>query len=206
MECKFQNDTIIKKINLFLNSLSDPIVLLKLVNFGAELEQNEVVFELARKGNEGLTWDEKHTCYLCRKVLKNRGSLTGHLKNIHGKGPAMFCDLCPSSFHDKSKLMQHMNVHKAKQFACNVCDFRTAYKNGFENHKLRHALKEKCKICNKLVTFLKEHLKLHQPRKECQICKKMVPAYHFTDHIKRHGKWSCKDCGDKFTSKNELKG
>lgn len=181
-------------------------MLLRLVNFGAKQKENEAVYQLARKGNEGLAKAEKHICCLCKKVLANHDGLVEHLKNIHGKGPAMFCDLCPISYHSKFKLTQHMKVHSTKKFACNICDFKTAYKSNFENHKLRHGLREKCKICNKLVTFLKEHLKLHRHRKACPVCKKMVAAHQFTDHVRRHDKWSCKECGDQFTSKNDLKG
>lgn len=169
------------------------------------LKENASVPKLADKENKGLSIFEKHTCSLCKRVLANRKALLQHLNGVHGQAPAMFCDLCPISFNRKSRLIQHMFVHGTKIFACNICDYKSARIHALKAHKKVHALKEICKMCNKLVTSLKEHMRVHRPRKACPVCEKMVATHHFSNHIRRHDRWNCKDCGESFVEKKDLK-
>lgn len=130
------------------------------------------------------------------------------MANIHAKEQPMFCDLCLRSFTNKNRLRIHVQYHRARRFACNVCDYRTALVYDLKKHKIIHDLKEICKICDKPVSSLKIHLqRAHKPKKRCPVCEKMIAAKKIKRHLGIHdeSRNKCKDCGETFTSLTALR-
>ena len=101
-------------------------------------------------------------CDACLKAFGEKGTLSDHLKTVHGKAKAFKCDACLKEFSRRGYLNIHLNtVHgKAKGFRC------YAYLKGFgQNGPLNRYLKttpEKRKnsnvmlVCKLLVKW--EHL------------------------------------------------
>lgn len=170
--------------------------------------QVEKIDALVRKGNENLTCLVPHTCYICQKVTVNRSHLKKHLESFHRKTAQKFCDLCPKAYFSKDRLRWHMNnFHCKKKLACNVCDFKTTGIFRLRRHKIIHAEKVECKICNKYVSSLKTHLETtHKPKETCLVCQKMINKSNMKKHMDTHFKkaFKCKSCSEAFDNKTDL--
>lgn len=92
-------------------------------------------------------------------------------------------------------------VHGEKRFACDACDYKTAYSKSFEDHKLLHASKVECPICKKQVNALKVHMLTHLPKEPCAICGKEVLRKNMKLHMKVHKKYNCENCSEVFDSR-----
>lgn len=144
---------------------------------------------LAKIGNEKLSKRDPHTCIFCQKVISNRYFLKDHFEVFHLKKTKFFCDLCPKFYYFKYAVARHMRyIHCNKRFACNVCSYRTANSTNFRKHKLTHAAKVKCPVCEKPVIFLSVHLKTHKPKESCPICNKMISKYNLKAHLNFHAR------------------
>lgn len=163
---------------------------------------------LEKKGNEGLSWREPHTCCFCQKKCYNRGGLSNHLKTVHHRNKKLLCDLCPKFYFHKRMIARHMReIHSKKSFECNICEYKTTRKSHFERHKLTHAEKVECPICKKLVNEA-SHMRIHEPRISCPICKKMFKKHCLKNHMKMHTRKSsqkCENCDENFKSREDLR-
>lgn len=203
-----------KLINIFFSSL-DLIVLLERLNIEratfitSNLEykksgQSETLEDLEKKGNDGLTSKDPHTCCIFQKVISNRAYLRRHLETVHLRQAKMSCDLCPKFFFAKNSIKHHMKVHGKQRFACNICDFKAKVKQSLIRHKLTHAVKVGCPICNKQVSSLDCHMIQHRPKVSCPICAKMVTKKQMKLHMKTHVK-KCRNCQEVFENLEDLK-
>lgn len=173
-----------------------------------KLAYTKKVEALATKGNEGLRYVDPHTCCICRKIFTRREQLKVHLEVVHCKSKKMFCDLCPKIFFTEKIISQHMRlVHSKKNFACNVCDFKTVDKYGLKIHMANHSAKVECPICKKHVSTMKSHMRIHKPKEKCLICQKMVNKSYMKQHVKAHSKrcYKCESCNEVFDKKRDLK-
>lgn len=177
--------------------------------FHLKAREADPLLDLARKGNEGIKFEDPHTCFFCRKKFKNRKTLKTHLKGVHKKGQPLCCDLCGKKFIDKATITVHMKIHCDGYFTCDICDYKTILKQDLTRHQLTHGPKVKCNVCKKQVSNLKAHMFSHLPKEKCQICKKMVERSYFSDHKKRHEKnlvdMKCRKCGETFESYEKLR-
>lgn len=190
----------------------EPLVVdnLPFVTSNTKLEENfdsnATAETLASKGNEGQRSRDPHTCCLCQKVISRRCELVEHLETVHFKATKIFCDLCPKFYFTKKSILWHMQIHMQKSFQCNVCDYKTPFKNFFYRHKFTHAEKVECPTCKKLVSSLKIHMDIHKPKKSCPICQKLIKKKCLEDHIKTHVTfYECDDCTRKFENKEALR-
>lgn len=168
---------------------------------------SEEARNLCNQGNEGLLPKDPHTCCVCRKVLSNRYGLMKHLEAVHVRSETFRCTFCPKFYFDKYALKHHMKNHDQKSFECKICDYKTAIKLRFEEHKLTHAAKVECPICSKPVSFLKQHMRWHKARVACPICSKMLHRYTISAHLKTHTErknYICEKCSEGFESKLDL--
>lgn len=167
----------------------------------------ETLQDLVRKGNERLKKRDPHCCCFCGRIFASRQILRNHMETIHCKTKKMFCDHCPKEFHVKNIIVNHMRVHIKKTFSCNICDYKTAFKNNFELHKGRHAVKSTCLVCKKPVASLKTHMLTHKPKVPCPICQKLLAKYYMKEHVKSHVGRSikCDNCDEVLGSKGELR-
>lgn len=135
----------------------------------------------------------------------NATTLKKYLKNT----PKFYCDLCSKFYFIKSELVQHLKtVHCKKIFACNVCDFKASTQYVIEKHKSIHALKDRCKICNKNVASIRKHLATaHRPKETCPICSEEFSKAYLKIHLEQHAetKFKCKDCDAGFLKKKLLR-
>lgn len=172
-------------------------------------EQKKKTTALAEIGNEGLPFNEPHTCCFCQKVVKRRDYLSKHIEAVHCRSMKFFCDLCPGIYFTKVDMQNHIRiVHSKIELKCSSCDFKTKYKTCFERHMLTHSKKVECQICKKLVSSLKSHMRVHKPKESCSICQKNVGKYSMKEHIfKIHTKkdMKCNVCEEAFNSREDLR-
>lgn len=203
-----------------LISFSDPIVLLERVpvvvaalkngpiRFNHRQKKEIAACDLAKIGNRNVPYNDPHTCYVCKNIYASRRKLTVHLEGVHGKAPAMYCDHCPKKFTSKVFLRFHMASHcKVTDFTCDFCAFKAKIKSYLVRHMWAHVAKTKCKVCGKEVSCMFEHLRLHQRKKKCPFCSRMFASNHMNRHIATHkgGPLKCKDCGQSFAIRKDLR-
>lgn len=160
--------------------------------------QKDTVGSLAKKGNKGLGAYDFHTCCICKKVISNRRNLIRHLETVHSKGVKFHCDLCPKFYFSKGEIFEHVKTHAKKNFACNICDYKTWNRALLKAHALSHVPKVDCPICNRQVKNLKLHLKSHKHKETCPVCNKMLHKTSMTHHMKGHEIQKCELCGESF--------
>ncbi len=102
---------------------------------------------------------ESKTCKECGEEFAKNTDLNKHYYQVHpdsveGKKP--ICDVCFKRYETKAKMKAHKQVyHRAIDFSCPQCDFRTKHKKYMKTHIFRmHERKEaksvKCDVCGKL--------------------------------------------------------
>lgn len=197
-------------------SFSDPIVLLKQLTVKStdspskpcqEQLHYEKLAALARKGNELASSQDPHTCCFCQRVFSKRSVVKKHLDFVHCRPNKIFCDLCPKFFYTKNAISKHMKGHSSKRFACSKCDYKSDFKNLFNQHMNTHAPKVACLICNKPVSAMADHMKSHKPKVSCTVCQKLVHQVSIERHMKIHSVHprKCKICEDILDNEEDLK-
>lgn len=126
----------------------------------------------------------KYICDKCGSELPNRRCIRDHFKKFH-QFIKKYCDLCPQSFNQKCYLAYHIETkHLNLSHDCNICGYKSFYKSSFRQHMLLHGQKTECKICHKLVTNVKSHLRSHV-KANCPICGKTMSEGSLLGHKKR---------------------
>lgn len=203
-----------------MNSFSDPIVYLErhtLTVFAtSNLSQrqkpssnDDIIKFFINKGNEGLKYRQPHSCSLCGKVFSRRAIFKEHLTKFHFKTTKKFCDLCSRICFSMQTMRDHMkNSHIKKKFTCNICDYKFATKQDLQRHRMIHATKVECPICQKPVASLKVHMTWHRPKERCLICNEMYAKNNMSTHMKRHVRkaYKCESCEMAFDKKEPLRG
>lgn len=193
-------------ICLFI-SFSDPIVLAEDLSYGkvktriSFITQHKKKFghsgtaeELAKKGNDGLGLKGPHICSFCLKRFCGQLVLQMHLESIHLRTKKTFCDLCPKFYFTLPAIRKHMTrTYAQKKFSCNVCDYKTAWKQEMMRHKLIHDTKVECPICKKQVTSLPNHMPVHKPKFPCAVCHFMYHKADIRTHMNTHRIRKCKN-------------
>lgn len=109
---------------------------------------SDTVKSLAKIGNERLGSKELHTCCLCRKRFSRSLRLKLHIENVHYRKKRISCDLCTHVCFTKDAIFHHMLVHRTKKYACNICDYKTSFKQNFQKH--RNHIFKKCSSCDEV--------------------------------------------------------
>lgn len=137
-----------------------------------------------------LTRNGPFICDRCGSKLPTRQSFNAHFRLIHHKVDVRYCDLCPQSFGQKYFLNCHMErVHlKLCPFKCSFCKYKGPSNECLKQHMLRHGPKTECKVCHKLVTNIKNHLRIHFPTVKCPKCMIIVSQKFFSTHIRLYCK------------------
>lgn len=166
----------------------------------------ETVYELARKGNEGISLKKPHTCCICLKICCNQFVLRMHLESVHLRTKKLSCDLCPKYYFTFQAIRRHMKkTHCKKILECNVCDYKTAIRSLLVSHKLTHNTKAECPICKKLVASLPNHIPRHKPKISCSICQITCHPHTMKSHMNVHRVRKCKSCDEVFTKTEDLR-
>ncbi len=166
-----------------------------------------------------------YECELCDFKAFTSAEVRSHKMYKHGEdGKETFdCQLCGKSFKQTGNLNQHVQkVHlKILPYACNLCDYRTAYQSMLEDHvNAVHPSSEEflhaCPDCD-FKTNSRAHMAGHWSRKHgngrekkhvCDICdyKSNYPANVRRHMYTTHGKirpFTCPEqkCSSTFTTK-----
>lgn len=130
------------------------------------------------------------------------------------------CDICNSSFEQKSKIMRHITSKHSfhRPFKCSICSKAFKYKCDLKAHKLVHetvhsSLLHRCDKCD-YGTKTKNNLKSHYIRKHtddykfsCEHCgKRFKMEWDLKFHVGTHGnsQHMCDICGRFYTSSYSL--
>lgn len=109
----------------------------------------------------------KVTCDICNKKINKRRFKT-HFKEVHSPNPDHECDLCPSKFNSKCKIIVHLKgFHKNGNFGWNLCLKKFAKADGLIKHKRIHVgiAQYKCLKCNKF--FKSFHILIKKHKCKC---------------------------------------
>lgn len=124
-------------------------------------------------------------CDICGRKYLSRSSFISHYFKYHKTD--LFCDFCPNTFSKKVVLIDHIQkIHlKLRKFNCEICDFKSFYKQGLNKHMLSHGVKTECPICHKFVLNLSSHSRIHFKVK-CPISDKIFVKKYLSSHMKAH--------------------
>ena len=132
---------------------------------------------------------ENHKCvfYSCDECGKQFGSMhlvSCHKKTFHAEVGKYSCELCDKVFEKQYLLKKHLVFHNTQKVSCHICGLK--FFSGYMRiHLKTHEEKETCKICNKAVQRLSDHMK----------------TMHQTDDQKSY---QCSDCGKGFVKNDAL--
>lgn len=161
-------------------------------------------------------------CYICKKRLKSKPCVKGHMRNKHEEIESKFeCQMCGFMFRRKASLEIHVKlVHLGiRNFVCTHCG--NAYKSKIllQYHVYQHTGERpfKCEVCAKgfrTPTGKVEHMRVHTrekpfscPVKECG--QRFSFGVDFRRHkYKVHGiftkKFPCQICNEQFPENSFL--
>ena len=130
----------------------------------------------------------------CGKILKNRGSLQGHVKNKHiGRTNQYLCDECDYSTKWQSCLQDHMRKHTGNLVQCPQCKYMCPKNNMLRRHmESKHNVAEyKCEKCE-TKTRTKKMMRFHVRKVHdgirffCELCNHQATnPYNLESHKKR---------------------
>ena len=152
-----------------------------------------------------------NTCPICGKYFSKSKSLENHINGVHS---TQRCDICGKSFKLPALWRQRKTCQPS--YSCKDCDYQTAVKTEFDNHRRKHNVKVKktfkCLLCDYSSTR-KYNLKTHMLHKhtgkfkcDSEGCdKEFVREESLQKHKETHaGKFKCDFCDKQFVRKSYL--
>ncbi len=137
---------------------------------------------------------KSHQCPHCLKYFKQNYTLTLHLQ-LHSDNPRPWkCNLCQKSFTQRQSLKEHQAVHIGTLFACSYMDCCKSFSS--EKKLKRH--------------FHRSHVLMENKKYQCHLCKKLFSLkVILKSHLKRHDNASkifgCELCPKRFVYRSDLK-
>ena len=149
-------------------------------------------------------------------------STAGNLKihNLtHTQEKPVECNVCHKTFKSKIHLKSHQAVHSEKAFQCDLCTFKSNFREGLKKHvKSVHTGERShtCNTCGKAYVNqgdLTRHERTHTGEKPFK-CDQCGNAYYQKTHLNRHleqshGKsgttvFACEVCDQKYKLKESM--
>lgn len=124
--------------------------------------------------------DEFYRCFICKKIIKGRKRVRGHIIKHDAVTENFNCQLCGKYFLTQLFLKLHMEKHNNalnKPFSCNVCSRKFAKLSYLQEHANIHTgvKRHECEICKRkfrLLSNLFQHRLTHTNNKNyvCDVC------------------------------------
>jgi hypothetical protein len=149
-----------------------------------------------------------YKCQKCNNTFISFDSLSRHDVTYHRNERTHLCKFCGQVFERKDGLICHEAVH-------NVLDALYSNPDKQKEQGDHSLIDERCKLCNKVLTFVSESGSVkHLAKHSCRSikCKKCTSAFISLDSLRRHDvkchaherTHSCKFCGKVFERKDGL--
>lgn len=124
-------------------------------------------------------------CRFCGKAVKDvKGHEWRHQKRSRKTNMDFPCNLCFKKFRSKTKLDNHLLMHK-ERYTCQECGLELTGPSQLMNHKLKH-----------------------KPGMTCRVCKKVfISRSNFYQHVLTHAgirPYKCDVCNEDFTQRSSL--
>lgn len=176
--------------------------------------------------------EENYSCSLCNKTYTNRFKYVTHAIKFHkgdvqieglvwgGRG-FLTCSICGKRFKKASLFIAHEKTHRTRKFHCHYCLSKYPSDSFLQDHLLTHQFGE-YDCCDCLVKFAsfnqlnihKEKMHNHETSKVCEYCNREFREFvqliahrrkaHPESEESRKAKYTCCDCGRKFTVKGNF--
>ena len=163
-----------------------------------------------------------HTCDKCEFVGKSKSSIIYHVQMSHSNLKKFVCQTCDMSYPNRVSLLCHINsVHKGVRHTCDICNTSFSQKSSMLKHKRDHhgeesKLNKQCDLCGKILAR-EEQMKVHRKKVhfntqliQCDQCDyKCKERNSLKDHIStvhiRKRAFKCERCPERFFSYGAMK-
>ena len=167
-------------------------------------------YKIKRTKQNGMTY---YHCGYCVKVFDSLQHLNNHHKRNHD--PVM-CDVCNKDFATPNTLIRHAYGHLTKQYGCELCDQTFHFRSEVTQHMDVHVGEPRyqCKDCTKKFirkSDLMAHAEGHNKTWTCKFagCNKTVTDKRYLNsHYKTHSdelKYPCTKCDKRFKFNEQRK-
>ena len=132
--------------------------------------------------------NETASCKFCDKTFTNPNKFKMHIKNVHERKYAGYCDICQ---RECSSLVRHnIQTHSSKSYPCDHCDKVFKHEKSLEDHmKSVNGTWEKkqCPECSNFYVNVSDHIRrFHRgyknPKKCCPNCRRKISQDSFKAH------------------------
>jgi len=132
--------------------------------------------------------NESKSCQFCDKTFTNPNKFKMHIKNVHERKYAGFCEICQK---ECSSLIRHnIQTHSSKSYPCEHCEKIFKHEKSLEDHmKSVNGTWEKkqCPECSNFYVNVSDHIRrFHRgyknPKKCCPNCRRKIAQDSFQAH------------------------
>ncbi|KAL8599774.1 hypothetical protein ACOMHN_040484 [Nucella lapillus] len=139
------------------------------------------------------TGERPYKCPHCDAGFNQSNCLQVHIRSVHLEIRPHVCDVCGSSFPEKSALTKHKRIHSGeKPYTCDICETAFTFRCTLRAHRRIHTGEKPymCDICGNAFSrgnTLKKHKKIHTGNKPfpCDVC---GASFTRKDTLTRHKK------------------
>ncbi|OXA45234.1 oocyte zinc finger protein XlCOF19-like [Folsomia candida] len=170
--------------------------------------------------------DAQVKCEVCRKIFKNRDTLSGHISRIHGNRKRPSCDTCHRVFSNSCNLRRHIDdahgTSERPRFPCGFSGCEKTFVNKYlvsthmKTEHVENPIRFPCTLCGKdfkTRTELGKHIRAHTTEKPytCASCGRSFAQMgtmkrHEMTHLEKSARdmFQCHVCPQTFLNRTSL--